>query len=84
MKTTDKSTLTKESTLNNPNDPLLQQLFDHYGQDALHPKYLTSQTEEGAELELVPKMRCAMSCKKWFGLCPDFRLFILKAFYERL
>ena len=84
MKTTDKSTSIKESTLNNPSDSLLQQVFDRYGHDALHPEYLTSQTEEGTELELVPKMRCAMSCEMWFGLCPDFRLFVLKAFYKRL
>ncbi len=84
MKTTDKSTSTKESSLINLNDPLLQQVLDRYGQDALHPEYLTTQTEEGTEVELVPKMRCALSCKKWFALCPDFRLFVLKVFYERL
>lgn len=84
MKRTDKLSSTNESSTNNLNCPQLQQLFDRYGQDALHPEYLTTQTEEGIELELVPKMRCAMSCKKWFGLCPDFRLFVLKAFYERL
>ena len=84
MKTTDKSTSTKESSLNNVNCPRLQHLFDRYGQDALHPEYLTTQTEEGIELELVPKMRCAMSSEKWFALCPDYRLFVLKVFYERL
>ncbi len=64
--------------------PQLQQILDRYGQDALHPKYLITQTEEGAELELVPKMRFDMCREEWFGLCQDFRLFVFKSFYERL
>ncbi len=84
MKSTDESTSTKESPLNNLKCPGLQQIFDRYGHDALHPKYLTIQTEEGAELELVPKMRLDMCREEWFGLCQDFRLFILKSFYEGL
>lgn len=86
MKSTEKSASTKESPLKNPKTkcPQLQQIFDRYGHDALYPKYLTIQTEEGAELELVPKMRFDMCREEWFGLCQDFRLFVLKSFYQRL
>jgi len=86
MKSTNKSVSAEKSPFNNPKTkcPQLQQIFDRYGQDALHPKFLTTQTEEGAELELVPKMRFDMCCEEWFGLCQDFRLFVLKSFYERL
>lgn len=84
MKLTDKSTPTKESPSNNLKCPQLQQIFDRYGHDALYPKYLTIQTEEEIELELVPKMRFDMCREEWFSLCQDFRLFVLKSFYERL
>ncbi|MPR37423.1 hypothetical protein [Salmonirosea aquatica] len=84
MKTTEKSTSTKESFSNNLNCPRLQQIFDGYGQDALQPKYLTTQTEQGDELELVPKMRLDMTHHEWFTLCLDFRIFVLKSFYEML
>ena len=75
---------TYESPLIEVKCPRLQQIFDHYGHDALHPKFLTIQTEEGADLELVPKMRFDMCREEWFGLCQDFRLFVFKSFYERL
>lgn len=64
--------------------PQLQQILDRYGQDALHPKFLNALSEEGTDIELVPKMRFDMTCKDWYALCPDLRLFVLKMFYESL
>ncbi|WP_373511922.1 hypothetical protein [Persicitalea sp.] len=77
---------TKQSPLKNLKTkcPQLQQILDRYGQDALHPQILTTPTEEGIDIELVPKMRFDMACKDWFALCPDFRLFVSKVFYESL
>jgi hypothetical protein len=86
MKTTNKSTSTKESSLNN--SPIecrqLQQIFALYGQDALQPEFRTFQIEEGEDIELIPKMRLSMTSEEWYALCLDFRLLILKSFYERL
>jgi hypothetical protein len=64
--------------------PTHQQILDRYGQDALCPRYLEIQTEEGTEFELVPKMRFGMTCQEWDDLSVDFRLFVFKSFYGRL
>lgn len=45
-----RSTSIKEYPLNDLKCPQLQQIFDRYGRHVLHPKFLTIQTEEGAEL----------------------------------
>lgn len=64
--------------------PRLQQIFAVYGRDALEPEFRTCQIEEGEDIELVPKMRLGMTSEEWYALCLDFRIFILKSFYERL
>ncbi len=52
-----------------------------FGSDAFEPNILNSR---GSSLELVPKMRLYFTTKEWFGLDFDYRLFIMKAFYDNL
>ena len=77
---------TQESSLDHTpiECPRLQQIFTIYGQDALQPEFRTCQIEGGEDIELVPKMRLGMTSEEWYALCLDFRMFILKSFYERL
>lgn len=86
MKTTDKTNSSQPSPsgILSIECPTQQQIFDRYGQDALCPCYLETRTGEGSDLELVPKMRFAMTGKEWDDLSVDFRLLVLKSFYERL
>jgi hypothetical protein len=54
-----------------------------YGDDALEPCFIvTDEPEE--ETITIPKMRESMSADEWFELPQEFRLFVLRAFYESL
>ncbi|WP_373514997.1 hypothetical protein [Persicitalea sp.] len=54
-----------------------------YGEDALEPCCIVTD-EEDEEMILIPKMREAMPAEAWFDLPQEFRLFVLRAFYESL
>ncbi|HEV7347406.1 hypothetical protein [Telluribacter sp.] len=61
----------------------LSYLYQTYGEDALQPCRIVTD-ERDDELITVPKIRAQMSVDEWFGLPQEFRLFVLKAFYQSL
>ena len=52
-----------------------------FGSDAFEPNILNSR---GSGSQLVPKLRLHFTTRDWFGLDFDYRLFIMKAFYDNL
>ncbi|MPR37413.1 hypothetical protein [Salmonirosea aquatica] len=54
-----------------------------YGEDALEPCCIVTDDED-EETILIPKMREVMSAEAWYELPQEFRLFVLRAFYENL
>lgn len=54
-----------------------------YGEDALEPCFIITDDQE-EETITIPKMRESMSADAWFELPQEFRLFVLRAFYESL
>jgi hypothetical protein len=52
-----------------------------FGSDAFEPNILNSR---GSGSQLVPKLRLHFTTREWFGLDFEYRLFIMKAFYDTL
>lgn len=60
----------------------MEYLLEAYGEDALQPCRIAGDEED--EVIVVPRMRERMTVEEWFALPQEFRLFVLKAFYENL
>ncbi len=58
-------------------------ILQTYGEDALEPCCIVTDDED-EETILIPKMREAMSADMWYELPQEFRLFVLRVFYENL
>lgn len=58
-------------------------ILQTYGEDALEPCFIVTDEEDGEPIT-IPKIREAMTAEAWYELPQEFRLFVLRAFYENL
>ena len=49
----------------------------------MEPCFIVTDEEDGEPIT-IPKIREAMTAEAWYELPQEFRLFVLRAFYENL
>lgn len=68
----------------NSQTPGFCNILEHYGADALKPRYLSFQAPSGEDVIFIPQMRYEMGEEAWDRLNLEFREVVLRLFYEGL